>query len=342
LFSSGKDGKLLVWNGRPRSPAPQVLKRPDDVKSFGLDTPSGIPICQRSNTFNLWDPLTLRKFPDHPYGELKLLTNLVHATAMRGGTCAALSTFEGTIWLWDVDRERRIASLTGFPSVVSLLGISPDSKLLVAVAAGKGLKVWNLEKLEEVATLPKSAAGMSTTPFFAANGGAVAVGNADGTVEVWEILRKDRVANWKAHRDTVTGVAFMPDGKKLVTVSTDHTARLWDVETQREVWSFGRALNAFYSVAVSPDGNRIAGGTWDQSIKIWNAHTGHELVTLKGIHDWLDPNLRDRWDAVSSLVFLPPDGNTLISGTKHEVRIWRAPSWEEIAAAEKRTEGKTQ
>ena len=342
LFSSGKDGKVLAWVGRPRAPAPQVLKRPDDAESFGLDTPSGIPICQRSNSFNLWDPLTLRKLPEHPYGELKLLTNLVHATAMRGGTCAALSTFSGTIWLWDVDRERRIASLTGFPSVVSLLGISPDNKLLVAVAVGKGLKVWSLEKLKEVATLPKSAAGMSTTPFFAANGGAVAVGNGDGTVEVWDLPRKDRVANWKAHKDVVTGVAFMPDGKRLATVSADHTARLWDVETQREVLPFSRALNAFYSVAVSPDGQRIAGGTWDQGIKIWNAHTGHELATLKGIHDWLDPNLRGRWDAVSSLAFLPPDGNTLISGTKHEVRIWRAPSWEEIAALEKRSEGQTQ
>jgi len=118
------------------------------------------------------------------------------------------------------------------------------------------------------------------------------------------------VANWKAHRDGVTRGACMPDGEQLVTVSTDKTARLWDVETQREVRSFGRARNAFYSVAVSPDGQRIAGGTWDQGIKIWNPNTGHELATLKGIHDWLDPNLRSRWDAVQSLVFLPPDGNT--------------------------------
>jgi WD40 repeat protein len=224
------------------------------------------------------------------------------------------------------------------------VGFSSDSRLLATVAAGKGLKVWNLEKLEEVATLPKSPAnpGPNGMFSFAVTNQAVAVGNTDGTVEVWDLLRKDRAANWRAHRDVVTGVAFMPDGKRLVTVSSDNTARLWDVETQREVRSFGRALNAFYSVAVSPDGGRIAGGTWDQGIKIWDSGTGQELATLKGIHDWLDPYLRGRWDAVESLVFLPPDGNTLISGTVHEVRIWRAPAWAEIAAAEKWTEGKTQ
>jgi WD40 repeat protein len=253
-----------------------------------------------------------------------------------------LSTLEGPIWLWDVERERQIACLSGFPSAMSVLGVSPDGKHLAAAADGKGLKVWNLEKLEELASLPKSAARLSTLPVVANQGEAVAIGNTDGTVEVWDLLHKDRVNAWKAHRDVVTGVAFMPDGKKLVTVSSDHTARLWDAETQREVRSFGRALNAFYSVAILPDGQRIAGGTWDQGIKIWSSNTGHELATLKGIHDWLETNLPGRWDAVSSLVFLPPDGNTLISGTQHEVRIWRAPSWEEIAAAEKRTEGKTQ
>jgi len=342
LFSSGKDGKVLAWDGRPREAAGQVLRRPEDAQAFGLDTPSGIPICRRLNTYNLWDPVTLRKLPERPYGELEGLTNLVHAVLMPGGKCAALSTSDGPVWLWDVEQERQIARLDGLPSEMPLLGFSPDSTLLATVAAGKGLKVWNVEQLSEVATLPKSTARPWGAPCFAANGEAVAIGNSDGTVEVWDLRRKDRVANWKAHIDEVTGVACMPDGKQLVTVSVDKTARLWDVETQREVRSFGRARNAFNSVAVSPDGQRIAGGTWDQGIKIWNPNTGHELATLKGIHDWLDPYFPGRWDAVSSLVFLPPDGSTLISGTQHEVRIWRAPSWEEIAAAEQRIEGATQ
>jgi WD40 repeat protein len=338
LFSSGKDGNVLAWDGRPRTPAPQVLKPPDDAQAFGLDYPSGIPICRRTNTYNLWDPLTLRKLPEHPYGELARLTNFVHATLRPGGKCAALSTTDGPIWLWDVEQERQIACLEGWPSEMPVLGFSPDGKLLATVAAGKGVKVWNVEQLSEVATLSKSAARLSTFPCFSANGETLAIGNADGTVEVWNLRRKDRVAHWEAHIDSVAGVACMPDGKQLVTVSTDNAARLWDVETQREVRSFGRARNAFYSVAVSPDGQRIAGGTWDQGIKIWSPNTGLELLTLKGTHDWLAPDFPGRWDAVLSLVFLPPDGDTLISGTMHEVRTWRAPSWKEIAAAEKRSE----
>jgi WD40 repeat protein len=343
LFTSSKDGAVLAWDGRPRVRATQVVRRPDGALTFGLNSPGGIPGCRNSNrTFNLWDPLTLRKLPEHPESQFYLLTNIVDTALSPRGDRLAIATSDGPLYLWDVEREREIARLDGLPSENPLLGFSPDGKLLAAVAAGMGLKVWNVEQLTEVATLTKSAARPAGRPSFAANGETVAIGNSDATVEVWDLRRKGRVASWKTHRDTVTGIACAPDGKQLITVSTDNTAKLWDVETQREVRSFGRARNAFYSVAVSPDAQRIAGGTWDQGIKIWNAHTGHELMTLRGIHDWLDPNLRGRWDAVQSLVFLPPDGSTLISGTAHEVRIWRAPSWAEIEAAEKYMEGKAQ
>jgi WD40 repeat protein len=215
-----------------------------------------------------------------------------------------------------------------------VVGFSPDGKLLAAVTAGKGLKLWNLENLAEVATLTKSAAAPGRL-CFTTNHEAVAVGNGDGTVEVWDLRRRERAANWKVHKGEVNGVAFMPDCKRLVTVSEDCTAVLWDVETRRPIWSFSRTKNAFFSVAVSPDGQRIAAGTSPGGlIKLWNPTTGQEVATLKGVNDWMDPNVPGRNDSIYNLAFLPPDGNTLISGTGHEVRLWRAPSWEEIEAAE--------
>jgi WD40 repeat protein len=111
----------------------------------------------------------------------------------------------------------------------------------------------------------------------------------------------------------------------------DATAKLWDIETRREVGSFTRTLNAFYSLAISPDGQRIAAGTADGLVKIWISSTGQEIAALR-VGD----------EEVRGLQFLGPEGNTLASLSDTEVRLWRAPSWEEIAAAEKRTEGKQQ
>jgi WD40 repeat protein len=348
LFSGTKDGQVLVWDARPHAPRAHVLRRPDSAQGFGLCT-YGIPFCRHTNhTFNLWDPLTLRRLPEHPMPESGLWTNVVHFEFSPGGELLAFATRQGPLYLWSVERERQIACLAGWPSDRSVVGFSRNGKLLAAIAAGKGLKLWTLENFEEVAALPKSPA----TPYvntlcFTIKGEAVAVGNMDGTVEVWDLHRKERVANWIAHKERVNGLAFMPDGKRLVSVSWDSTATLWELGTEpqpREIRSFGRTLNAFFCVAVSPDGQRIAAGTWgDMLIKIWNPTTGQEVATLKGANDWVgDPSLPGSSEAVASLTFLPPDGGTLISSTYHEVRLWRAPSWKEIATAEKETGWKTQ
>ena len=111
------------------------------------------------------------------------------------------------------------------------------------------------------------------------------------------------------------------------------------MQTQQELLRFGRTENAYYSVAVSHDGMRVAGGSGNKYIKIWDAVTGQEVAMLRG------------FQGIASYLAFLPDGNTLVSGAgenpwlnsryKREVRLWRAPSWEEIEAAEKSTEGKT-
>jgi WD40 repeat protein/tRNA A-37 threonylcarbamoyl transferase component Bud32 len=354
LFSGSKDGKILAWDGRPRPPRAEVLRRPDDAQRFAL-TSSGIPWCLNSNhTFNLWDPKTLRKFREHLVTESERLADYWYGSPVAlspGMERIAMATRSGRIYLLDAAGKRQMPQ-AGLPFDAQVVEFSPNGKLLAAAAAGKGLRVWNLENLEEVATMRKSGEEPYCGPCFTTNGETVAVGNADGTIEVWNLSRKEPVAEWKGHKYGVSGMAFMPEGKRLVTVGYDNKASVWDLESQRELVPFGRTLNEYRSVAVSPDGQRIAAGTADGLIKIWNSTTGQELMTLKGVNDWVDPNLPDRWNLeyVVGLAFLPPDGNILISGTGHftggsggcEVRLWRAPSWAEIEAAEKSMEGKTQ
>ena len=67
----------------------------------------------------------------------------------------------------------------------------------------------------------------------------------------------------------------------------------------------------------------IAGGDGSEAIKLWDVDSGQELLTLEGqqVHFW-------------RLAF-SPDGNVLVALQQDGVlHLWRAPSWEEIAAAE--------
>jgi WD40 repeat protein len=170
--------------------------------------------------------------------------------------------------------------------------------------------------------LPKSPA----EPYslrFAGNGEILALGNVDRTVEVWDLPHKAHFGPWKTHhKEGIEDIAFITSKNMLLTASDDSTLKLWDIATQKEMRSFERSENAFYCVAPSPDGLRVAGGTYNKSIRMWSTATGQEVARLTRFGD-----------PVYGLAFT--DGNTLISATRSEVRLWRAPSWEEIEAAER-------
>ncbi len=127
------------------------------------------------------------------------------------------------------------------------------------------------------------------------------------------------------HRGEVRGVAFSPDGKRIVTGSNDGTARVWDAETGRELFTLNGHAYWVLGVAFSPDGERIVtgGGEWELGKKtgevmVWDARTGKRLLDLKG-HSF----------CVWSVAF-SPDGKRIFSGagdggdTPGEAKVWDA------------------
>jgi WD40 repeat protein len=78
------------------------------------------------------------------------------------------------------------------------------------------------------------------------------------------------------HSDYVEGGAFLPGGRRIVTVSRDRTTRLWDAESGENVLVLHEHGYPVTCVAVSPDGTRIATGAGAMEdrqslVRIWAA-----------------------------------------------------------------------
>jgi WD40 repeat protein len=100
---------------------------------------------------------------------------------------------------------------------------------------------------------------------------------------------------------------------------------VWDASRRVPIHSLKADMQGAHSVAFSPEGRRLAtGGTGRQGVKLWDLWTYRELGTL--------PMQGQRFAA--SITF-SPDGHWVASGNfEGQLHLWRAPSWEEIAAAE--------
>ena len=66
------------------------------------------------------------------------------------------------------------------------------------------------------------------------------------------------------------GVAFSPDGQRIISGSWDRTLRLWDANSGQPIGApMAGHSKPVSSVAFSPDGRRIVSGSWDGTVRLW-------------------------------------------------------------------------
>jgi len=104
-----------------------------------------------------------------------------------------------------------------------------------------------------------------------------------------------------SHAKSVAGVAFSPDGTRVVSGGSDSMIRMWDARTGKEIWRQEADIFPVTAVAFSPKGDVVASGQSDESIRLWDAATGAPLRRIEC------PT-----DTVNALAF-SPDGRYLAS-----------------------------
>jgi WD40 repeat protein len=187
-------------------------------------------------------------------------------------------------------------------------------------------KLWRVDGWQEI-----SLQGIKLENLFEAdcspNEKTLAITYGDGTVAWWDLATGQRQAQFDSQYSHVVHVAFSPDGRLFATAGFNGLMKVWEVATRRARLVVRGHRNALHDLAFSPDGSRlVASGTSPQSlVKLWDVETGRDLATLLGEPGWY------------AHIGFSPDGNTLFAASlEGTALLWRAPSWEEIEAAEKK------
>jgi WD40 repeat protein len=91
------------------------------------------------------------------------------------------------------------------------------------------------------------------------------------------------LATCRGHASKLLGVAFSPDGSRLVSASSDATVRQWDAKSGQEVEPpYERHSREVVTARYSPDGQWIASAGEDRTVRVWQATGRQDVAVLHG------------------------------------------------------------
>jgi hypothetical protein len=138
----------------------------------------------------------------------------------------------------------------------------------------------------------------------------------------WDYVGPPReLVTLRGNNNAVFGVAFSPDGKKVLSGSVSTQAILWDAASGKQLHLLNGHGGMIWNVAFEPRGRHLFTSSWDGTVKMWEVRTGREIRHFPA---------QNRINNINGLA-VSPDGRRLLTGSDEgAVRVWDIETGREL------------
>ncbi len=245
-----------------------------------------------------------------------------HTTAVRWIACApdgktfasaAIGGREHAVRLWETAGGRDLGVLARLRRPVSAAAFADGGRAMVLGSLLGEIQVWDVATRRMSKALsargPWAIMALAVVPNQPV--AAIARGDADGVVLIWDLDAPALRHILRGHEKMVWTVAFSADGRRVASGGDDGIVRLWDPKAGELLASYRGHQGTVMSVAFAPGGGTLASAGWDGTVRLWNLAAGKPLAVLNG-------HTRTVWSVQFS-----PDGRSLVSaGDDATLRVW--------------------
>jgi WD40 repeat protein len=294
-FAFGPDGKQFVTLNLTNRLAPPSL-----WDTASLREVEALSFLGASNRVVAWSPdgrlLALGDYSgilriwDWP--ARRLLTNFVFEGALIG--VVQFAAGGRTLWcgltsktppygrhgrIWNVADWHQIRIPADATRPAMWMALSPDNRTLAVLDEEGTVAWWDLASGRRQGYFPRHFASVDGKVAFSPDGLTLAGSAREGLVTLWDVAARKILATMRSNVRFTYGVAFSPDGQRLICGGADPTevVRLMDLRSRRFVASLPGEPDQFWFLQMSPDGNTLAAAGMYGTTLLWRAPSRAEI-----------------------------------------------------------------
>ena len=130
--------------------------------------------------------------------------------------------------------------------------------------------LFDTRKGKRVGQLSSTGNGGYATRLAFSPDGKLLAGIYGPDLIVWDVAARKEVVRHKPGSKHFKGLAFTPDGSRLLTASNDESIRVWAAPTWNEATGYAWKSGKLGCVAVSADGTLAAAGGSTGKVVVWD------------------------------------------------------------------------
>ncbi len=193
---------------------------------------------------------------------------------------------DGRVRFWDPESEPE-APYAVVPEPVKSWGLAflSDSNLLALTAAEGAVVRWDTQSGRPVEPLPFGTNHIALD--LSRNGRWLALGDAEGRIELWDFDTRQIVTNLVLPGCPVSVLYFSPRGNLLVGagfLADGPHGKIWAADGWREISVEGIRLQGGLQGLLSPDERIFAAGYSDGTAAWWDVKTRRQIAPFTGQH----------------------------------------------------------